>query len=389
MSHHFHIKAVVPLSPVLCLWRFFIMKESGLLTLCAALMILAAQPCRSETGLEGRKQVILTGNIASIGVDIAGGSIVDFHLVKRRLNPFSWNYPEKGDLKPRMMGHFICFDRWGQPSDQEFKNGMPFHGEATSVQWTVLSQPVMKNNAITAKMSCSLPIGGMTLIRTMVLSDTASVVEVTEEITNTNKLGRIYNIVQHPSIAPPFLDESVIVDSNALKGYLQESPMPTPEEPTLYWPKIFYRGDIVDFRYLADNQSPEVVSFVFRDGEEYGWVTACNPTSGLLVGYRWKTAEYPWLDIWRNVKDGKPVARVLEFGTTGLHQPVSVLLKKGTMFGRPLYEYIDANESTVKSYTMFLADIPKDCTGVDNVGVKDGSIVITIRTAAGTSEIVL
>ena len=354
-----------------------------------SMLLATSRHCFPEQGLGGRQLVTLEGKAAVLTVDVAGGAIVDFHFKGRTLNPFTWNYPEKGDKTPRPMGHFVCFDRWGQPSQNEGKNGMPFHGEATTVQWMVLSQPVMKNGAVTAKMSCSLPIGGMTLIRTMVLSDTAPVVEVTEEITNVNKLGRVYNIVQHPSIGPPFLDESVIVDCNALKGYMQESPMPTPEEPTLYWPKNFYRGTIVDFRYLTDNPNPAVVSFVFRDGEEYGWVTACNPAGGLLVGYRWKTAEYPWLNIWRNVKDSKPAARGIEFGTTGLHQPFDVLLEKGTMFGRPLYEYLDANESTVKSYTMFLAGIPKDCTGVDNVGVRNGSIVITIRTVAGTSEIIL
>ena len=41
--------------------------------------------------------------------------------------------PEKGDTKPRTMGHFVCFDRWGQPSPSEIENGMPFHGEAAQV----------------------------------------------------------------------------------------------------------------------------------------------------------------------------------------------------------------------------------------------------------------
>lgn len=352
------------------------------------LLIGTGRHCWPEQGLDGRQMVTLEGTAAVLQADVAGGAIVDFHFKGQTLNPFTWNYPEKSDRNPRPMGHFICFDRWGQPSQNEGKNGMPFHGEATSVQWEVLSQPVKKNGAITAEMSCSLPIGGMTLKRTLVLSDTAPVVNVSDEITNVNKLGRLYNIVQHPSIAPPFLDESVIVDCNALKGYMQESPMPTPEEPTLYWPKNFYHGDIVDFRYLTDNPNPAVVSFVFRDSEEYGWVTACNPARGLLVGYRWKTAEYPWLNIWRNVKDSKPAARGLEFGTTGLHQPFGVLIRKGTMFGRPLYEYLDAGETIVKSYTLFLADIPKDCTGVENVGIKNGSIIITIRTATGLRDIV-
>ena len=116
---------------------------------------------RAEPSLEGRKQVVLEGNAALVSVDAAGGSIVDFHLSGQNLNPLTWNYPEKGDLKPRTIGHFVCFDRWGQPSPQELKNGMPFHGEAAQVEWQVLSEPVKKEGAVSAEMFCSLPIGGL------------------------------------------------------------------------------------------------------------------------------------------------------------------------------------------------------------------------------------
>jgi hypothetical protein len=214
------------------------------------------------------------------------------------------------------------------------------------------------------------------LKRTMKLYEDAPVLMVEEEISNVNKLGRVYNIVQHPSIAPPFLDESVVVDTNAYKGYMQESPMPAPEEPVLYWPKLVYKGELADLRRLADNPDPSVVSLVFRDGVEYGWVTACNPGKGLLFGYLWKLSDYPWLNIWRNVQDGKPAARGIEFGTTGLHQPFGGLLAKGTIFDRPLYEYIDAGQTVVKSYTAFLSRIPRDYRGVGDVTFRDGRIVI-------------
>jgi hypothetical protein len=352
------------------------MKKSGLLTICIAAMIMAALPCWPETGLEGRKQIVLDGNIASVCVDIAGGSIVDFHLVKWGLNPLTWNYPEKGDLKPRMMGHFVCFDRWGQPSDQELKNGMPFHGEATHVEWKVLSQPEKTGGTISAEMFCELPIGGMTLKRTMSLSENAPVLTVREEITNINKLGRVYNIVQHVSIAPPFLDESVIVDCNASKGYMQESRWPNPEEPVIYWPAIAYKGRLVDLRCLAGDHNPDVTSFVFADSLEYGWVTASNPEKGLMIGYVWKLTDYPWLNIWRNTVDGKPVARGLEFGTTGLHRPFGDMLAKGKMFNRPIYEYLDAGETIVKSYRAFISQIPADYKGVEKIVYENDTIII-------------
>ncbi len=341
------------------------------------LVFTPSRPPVAQPSLDGRKQIVLEGQAAFVSVDMAGGSIVDFHFNDQKLNPLTWNYPEKGDLKPRTIGHFVCFDRWGQPSDQEGKNGMPFHGEATSVEWETLSPPSRKDGLVTAQMRCRLPIGGMELKRTMELVEKSSLCRVREEITNLNKLGRVYNIVQHPSIGPEYLDEKVLVDSNAGKGFAQGGRMPNPEEPVLYWPKVIYNGSLADLRTLVSDHNPGVVSLVFADSLEYGWVTAVNPEKGLLIGYIWTLSEYPWLSIWRNVRNGRPAARGLEFGTTGLHQPYPILVAKGTIFGRPLYEYIDAGQTVVKSYAMFLAKTPGGFAGVKDVRLRGDDIVIT------------
>ncbi|MFC1607740.1 hypothetical protein ACFL47_07190 [Candidatus Latescibacterota bacterium] len=367
--------------------RLLMKKMLHTLTLTALLAV--SQTVAAQIGLTGRPQVVLEGKAAVMSIDVAGGAIADFHLAGSSINPLNWNHPERGVTEPKPMGHFICFDRWGQPSKSELENGMTFHGEAVKVMWDVLSKPSARDGVITAEMHCELPIGGMTLKRTVHMHSGSAVAEVKEEITNINKLGRIYNIVQHPSIGPPFLDESTIVDCNALKGFMQESPMPTPEEPLLYWPTNFYHGEVVDLRYLGGDHRPNVTAFVFRDGEEYGWVTACNPGQGLLIGYRWKLSEYPWLNIWRNSAEGKPTARGLEFGTTGLHKPFGDLISKGTILGAPLYEYLDAGEVTVKTYSMFLAKIPSDCKGVSNVLMRNGKLVISLITGSGRKDIEL
>jgi len=343
----------------------------------------------AEKGLEWRELVVLKGGKATVAIDVGGGSIVDFHLAGKTLNPLSWNHPGKGDVEPRPMGHFICFDRWGQPSKGEEERGMKFHGEAPYIPWRVLSGPKMEDGWVTASMYCELPIGGLALERTVKLADDAPVLLVKEVIRNVGRLGRLYNIVQHPSIAPPFLDESVVVDCNAYKGYMQESPWPNPEEPVVYWPYIAYEGKLVDLRRLADDPKPSVTSFVFKDDVEHGWVTAANPGKRLMLGYVWDVSEYPWLNLWRDVEEGRPAARGLEFGTTGLHRPFGDMLKKGTIFGRPLYEYIDAGQEIVKSYVAFLAEIPADYRGVDGIEYGDGRLVIRERESDGSGDIVI
>ncbi|MFC1607429.1 hypothetical protein ACFL47_05605 [Candidatus Latescibacterota bacterium] len=344
---------------------------------------------RSENYLADRPRVVLKGNSALISVDMLGGSIVDFHFLDMNLNPFTWNHPEEKDLSFRDMGHLICFDRWGAPTKQELENGMPYHGEATHVEWQVLSQPALNNGSIKAEMMCELPMGGLQLKRTMELRENAPITMVREEITNIAKLGRIYNIIQHPTISPPFLDETVLVDTNAGKGFMQESPMPNPEEPAIYWPHVAYKGDIADIRRLEDNPRPSLVTYVFSEDEEYGWVTACNPGQKLLVGYIWKLTDYPWLSFWRFVKDGKPKARGLEFGTSGLHKPYPTLVEKGTILDRPLYEYIDAGETITKSYTLFMAKLPQDYKGVSKIDYKDNVITLHEHDSDRTRNITL
>lgn len=309
--------------------------------------------------LAERPSVVLDSGSARLTIDLLGGGIVGFEFKDAPLNPFTWEM-KGGEQEARPRGHFLCLDRWGAPSDAEKANGMPFHGEASKVVWKVAKQ-----SAHEVEMSAELPMAKLKITRRVRMEQGAAVADVSETVTNLNPLGRIYNWVQHPSIAPPFLDESTIVSSNAGLGFPQSGPMPNPEKLALPWPMAQSESAKADLRRLGANPNPNVVSFVV-DGET-GWVTAANPAKKLLVGYSWSTKDYPWLNIWRHSENGKPAARGLEFGTTGLHQPFPVLVKKGAMLGRPIYAFLDAGESQTRSYWMFLAHVTESFSGASGV----------------------
>jgi hypothetical protein len=317
---------------------------------------------------------VLNSPAAKLVVDLGGGSIVDFHLAGDGLNPLRWIGPADENAVLRPMAHFLCLDRWGQPSEAELRNGMPFHGEAARVRWREFDAPERSDGTILAAMGATLPMAGLEVRRTVRLSEATAVFSISETVTNRNKLGRVYNMVQHATIGPPFLDETTVVDSNAQRGFMQSSPMPNPEQPEVRWPEASKRGQPVDLRHLTSDPDPNVVSFVV-DGE-FGWVTATNASKGLLLGYMWRTADYPWLNIWRHVADGRPLARGLEFGTTGLHQPFKVLTTKPSIFGRPTFTYLDAGESATRSYAAFLIKAPLDFRGVDRVVYRGGQLVV-------------
>ena len=156
-----------------------------------------------------------------------------------------------------------------------------------------------------------------------------------------------------------------MVDANARKGFMLNSPMPNPEEPSVYWPEGLDEGMAVNMRRLVSDQAPSVVVYVID--HEYGWTTATSPRHGLLLGYIWKTAEYPWFRAWRHVREGHPFAKGLEFGTTGPGTPFGLLVEKGNIFGRPLFDYIDADETIGRSYVGFLAKVPGDFSGVESI----------------------
>jgi hypothetical protein len=107
-----------------------------------------------------------------------------------------------------------------------------------------------------------------------------------------------------------------------------------------------------------------------------------SPTTGLTIGYVWKTADYPWFSSWRSSEGNAPVsadlpfhfkcicalkacmyfvlcgrvssvcfvdwsallqiaqgARGLEFGTTGVHQPFPELAKMRKPHNRIRHDY--------------------------------------------------
>lgn len=316
-----------------------------------------------------RPTVRLQSTRASANFDLLGGSLISFQLTERPqdINPLSWDSNGTANpTLPRPRGHFLCMDRWGQPSEAEKRNGMPFHGEASSVVWKMLSADggsgsSSQGNA--CRLEATLPLAQLRIERVAELH--GALLTVRERITNLGKLGRIYNAVQHPTIAPPFLDERTLVDATCGAGFAQSAPDSRLDQ------------GFAPFRTLRDNHEPNVASFVI-DGPE-GWVTALSPTHELAIGYLWQTRDYPWLNIWRHAQNGKPAARGLEFGTTGLHQPFPEMVSRGgRMLNRPLFAYIDAGETQQRSYTAFLVRTPRTAKGIQSVSLREGLAEPTI-----------
>ena len=104
--------------------------------------------------------------------------------------------------------------------------GIPFHGEASKTTWSLNQEPTTDLGYHYTEMSCLLPIVNLEMTRKIFLNTNTSVFKVVEEITNHTDSLKVFNLVQHPTIGAPFLDENTIVDTEVDSGFSQNGNLP-------------------------------------------------------------------------------------------------------------------------------------------------------------------
>lgn len=318
----------------------------------------------------------LHNDSARILIDLLGGAIVDFSLKPQLINPFTFCFEQEvfdGD-NFYFKGHFLCLPRWGDPTAQEQKAGLCKHGDFARIPWSATK------TSTGIEMSAESKLESIQVQRTIELDRSGSVYLVTERVSNRLPFSRIYQMVQHPTIAAPFLNEYTIVDCNALQGFDYAAERAA-DHPFTQWPTIINKdGKRIDVSSTSKSET-SVYSFIVNPEEEGGWITAYSPTFNLLVGFLWPRRSYPWINMWVH-KDADGIKyRGLEFGTTCEHKPFIDSLKEGStyLFGQPTYGFLDAFSTEEKRYMTFLLEVDVDFTGVETVTHTNQEIVITAR----------
>jgi hypothetical protein len=211
------------------------------------------------------------------------------------------------------------------------------------------------------------------------LSPDAPIIEVTEEFRNKLNIVRNLPIVQHATLAAPFLDTLVTIQSNATKGFNQKF---VPRHFLKYesnWPFLMVDtlGKVIDVT-KSNYKDGFVATYIIADS--IGWITAWNPGYRLLLGYAWKTKDYSWLHIWHGTNDGKLTAKGLEFGTTGLGD-TSPLEQRFLLqfYGTSNLNYIDANSSVKKGYVCFLLQFDNEIEGINNLLLTSENLTIKFK----------
>lgn len=337
---------------------------------------------------DNRNKMMLHNGSASVTADLFGGAITRFRLDKIDMNPLSFSFspeemPENNQPGAPYRGHFLCLGRWGPPSEGERLAGMPDHGQFANMLWqgyTVRDQSVIR-------MQADSSLEELSIRREIILDEREAVYGVKEVVKNEYGRGRLYNMVQHPTLAFPFLDGDTLVNCNASYGFDQFR-SGHPERRALQWPAgTDGKGRPVDLR-RPDKKYNSVFSFIVDRGSEYGWITAFNPRRRLLLGYLWRRSDYPWIHLWQHWEEDRIKYRGIEFGTAGIHQPFKKILETGVqLFGEKTVEYIDAGESVGRNYLSFLLEMAGDGGGVEQVKIDPESGHILIKTPSGSTRI--
>jgi hypothetical protein len=356
-------------------------------TICFALMVFTLSAVKKTTKNKPSSIISLENANSQLFIDLQGGAIVDFHTKSININPFTWKVnteqmPANNKSGAVFQGHFLCLGRWGAPTEGEIKAGVPYNGQAGRDRWKLENS----KQASFAKMTSNAPIDGITVERTIQLDAKSSAYKATEKVKNITTIGRLFNMVQHATIGAPFLDSTTLIDSNAKQGFLQTMCYPNPAAYEFVFPNAYADSTKVPLDLSTSNNKNSYVStHIFSD--RIGWIVAATPNKKMLVGYIWKTKDYPWLNLWQQWVDGKLWAKGLEFGTTGIGKSYQELLAVDTRFhGRQSFFFLDATETIEKSYISFEMEIPVDFKGVESLKLEKGNLTFVEKNTINTRK---
>ncbi len=330
------------------------------------------------TTFHNRRAAQIANDAIRLTVTVEGGHIAEILHKATGVNPLwippwpsiepsTWSReknPEYGDdaeskLLAGIMGHNLCVDLFGAPSDEEAAAGMSVHGEASILPYQIS----FTSREMTA--SCFLPQAQLQFERRIQLDGARVLIDETVE--NVTMLDRPIAWTQHATLGPPFLE----------KGVTQFRAPGTKARPLgggrdFDWPSKPRSGGgaAEDMRVFTDAPSSGGFDSVLMDAQrDQAYFFAFSPKTKVLFGYVWKRADFPWLGIWEeNYSREHPpwnrraLTRGMEFGASPVPESRRKMIERGSLFGAPGYRWLPAKTKAHVDYWAFVttaASIPE------------------------------
>ena len=252
---------------------------------------------------------------------------------------------------PGIMGHNLCLDIFGGPSDEEAVAGLTAHGEASVARYQI------EGSVETMTMTATLPLAQIIVRRRIDLE--GCWVRVRESVENLAAQDRPIGWTQHVTLGPPYLEQGTTefhlpaTRSKVFEGtfgpadYLKAG-------AEFDWPLApLENGGTRDLRQSnARPISSAYTAHLLDPALDQAWFAAFSPAAKLVFGYVWRRADFPWVGIWEENNsrthspwDGRTRTRAVEFGVSPFPESRREMVERGRLFGQPTFRWLPARRT--------------------------------------------
>jgi hypothetical protein len=380
----------------------------GLLMMWFGCRIVFAQTPAPEsaprtTTFAGRPAIVVSNDKLEMTIALLGGAFAK--LLRKddpnKLSPL-WDPAEAARAAglpaptDASLGHFVCVDGFGVPSDEEQKAGFPTHGEAHERLFEI-SHLEQQSGAATLTLKVNLPITQETFSRSIRMALGENAIYVTSELESHLGFDRPISWAEHATIGAPFLEPDVTVLDVSSKSATTR-PYPPGDAPTrrftsgeaFTWPNIpAQNGGTINGRSTPPMppSTEDMITVVLGSQHNYAFITMVNRRRHALFGYLVRPSDYPWMQDWEYYSNAKTVARGLEFSTQPYGMPRRQVVEMHDLLNTPTFRWLSAKSKLETRFIMFYTQTPDGFGRVSDIDLKNGKLIIVDRESNQTIEV--
>jgi hypothetical protein len=329
----------------------------------------------NPVAFKGRNAVSIENDIVRVTVLKEGGHIAEVFDKRAGVSPLwipHWTSIEPSNFGPAqhdqfgtgpdakllvgIMGHNLCLDLFGGPSEEESTAGLTVHGEASVDPYDIIELPDE------LRLELTLPLAQLKFSRSIQLH--GHQVRIHEIVENLSATDRPLAWTQHVTLSPPFLDpattqfrasltRSIVSETDpGFSAYLSpgaEFTWPMAPQPN---------GQNADLRQMNPASPASGYTAHLADPQrDHAYFVAFAPQFKLAFGYIWKRVDFPWLGIWEencsrkaSPWDGRTVTRGMEFGVSPFPETRREMIDRNRLLDTPTYKWIPARGQREAEY---------------------------------------
>ncbi len=266
----------------------------------------------------------------------------------------------ESSLLAGIMGHNLCLDIFGGPSDAEAEAGMPVHGETSIARFEI------DGNAAAMTMRTVLPMSQLAVERRLNVDGRS--VHIQESVENLTGIDRPIGWTEHVTLGPPFLEKGATrFRASATRSKVLEAAVggddylqPGAEFDWPFAPRP--DGGVTDLRICTDApRSSAYTAHLMDPSQDASYFLAFSPSTRLVFGYTWRRRDFPWMGIWEENHSrqappwsGRTLTRGMEFGASPMPETRRSMVERGRLFGAPGYRWLPARQRLSVEYRAVL-----------------------------------